>query len=66
MGGKVGAPENAVYVAYTHRDLCSLPFKERVETQTDAARFIFLTRRCDSPLDFDLKLAKSAADGPLF
>ncbi len=25
----------------------------------DAARFIFLTRKCDSPLDFDLDLARS-------
>ncbi len=32
------------------------------EVGRDAARFIFLTRRCDSPLDFDLELAKSASD----
>ncbi|MBR0252263.1 MAG: arginine--tRNA ligase [Synergistaceae bacterium] len=28
------------------------------ETGTDAARFLFLTRRSDSPLDFDLEIAK--------
>jgi arginyl-tRNA synthetase len=32
------------------------------EVGRDAARFIFLTRRCDSPLDFDLELAKLASD----
>jgi arginyl-tRNA synthetase len=32
------------------------------EVGRDAARFIFLTRRCDSPLDFDLELAKAASD----
>jgi len=32
------------------------------EVGRDAARFIFLTRRCDSPLDFDLDLAKAASD----
>jgi arginyl-tRNA synthetase len=32
------------------------------EVGRDAARFIFLTRRCDSPLDFDLELAKSASE----
>jgi len=28
----------------------------------DAARFIFLMRRCDSPLDFDLELAKQQSN----
>jgi len=32
------------------------------EVGRDAARFIFLTRRCDSPLDFDLEMAKAASD----
>ena len=32
------------------------------EVGRDAARFIFLTRRCDSHLDFDLELAKSASE----
>ena len=32
------------------------------EVGRDAARFIFLSRRCDSPLDFDLELAKAASD----
>jgi arginyl-tRNA synthetase len=32
------------------------------EVGRDAARLIFLTRRCDSPLDFDLELAKAASD----
>ncbi len=32
------------------------------EVGRDAARYIFLTRRCDSPLDFDLELAKSASE----
>jgi arginyl-tRNA synthetase len=32
------------------------------EVGRDAARFIFVTRRCDSPLDFDLELAKAASD----
>ena len=33
----------------------------------DAARFIFLTRRCDSPLEFDLDLAKSQTqENPVF
>ena len=32
------------------------------EVGRDAARFIFLTRRCDSPLDFDLELARAASD----
>ncbi|MBI3013817.1 MAG: arginine--tRNA ligase [Candidatus Tectomicrobia bacterium] len=37
------------------------------EVGTDAARFFFLTRRCDSPLDFDLELAKQkSADNPVF
>ncbi|RUM89937.1 MAG: arginine--tRNA ligase [Thermodesulfatator sp.] len=34
---------------------------------TDAARFIFLTRRCDSHLDFDLDLAKSQSqENPVY
>lgn len=32
------------------------------EVGRDAVRFTFLTRRCDSPLDFDLELAKAASD----
>ncbi len=33
----------------------------------DAARFIFLTRRCDSPLEFDLDLARSQTqENPVF
>lgn len=32
------------------------------EVGRDAARYIFLTRRCDSQLDFDLELAKSASE----
>ena len=32
------------------------------EVGRDAARFTFLTRRCDSQLDFDLELAKSASE----
>ncbi len=34
---------------------------------TDAARFIFLTRRCDSHLDFDIDLAKSQSqENPVY
>jgi len=37
------------------------------EVGRDAARFIFLTRRSDSPLDFDLELAKEkSADNPVY
>lgn len=37
------------------------------EVGKDAARFIFLTRRSDSPLDFDLDLAKAQSnDNPVF
>jgi arginyl-tRNA synthetase len=37
------------------------------EVGRDAARFIFLTRRSDSPLDFDLELAKDrSADNPVY
>jgi len=37
------------------------------EVGTDAARFFFLTRRCDSPLDFDLELAKKqSSENPVF
>ena len=32
------------------------------EVGKDAARFIFLTRRSDSPLDFDLDLAKKQSN----
>ncbi len=37
------------------------------EVGRDAARFIFLTRRSDSPLDFDLDLAKKqSSDNPVY
>ena len=37
------------------------------ETGTDAARFLFLTRRSDSPLDFDLEIAKKQTnDNPVY
>jgi len=37
------------------------------EVGRDAARFIFLTRRSDSPLEFDLELAKEkSADNPVY
>ena len=37
------------------------------EVGADAARFIFLTRSADSPLDFDLELAKKKSnDNPVF
>lgn len=37
------------------------------EVGRDAARFIFLTRRSDSPLDFDLELAKEkSTDNPVY
>ena len=37
------------------------------EVGLDAARFIFLTRRSDSPLDFDLELAKEkSTDNPVY
>jgi arginyl-tRNA synthetase len=37
------------------------------EVGRDAARFIFLMRRCDSPLDFDLELAKKqSAENPVY
>lgn len=37
------------------------------EVGKDAARYIFLTRRCDSPLDFDLDVAKMQSnDNPVF
>jgi arginyl-tRNA synthetase len=37
------------------------------EVGRDAARFMFLTRRSDSPLDFDLELAKEqSADNPVY
>ena len=32
------------------------------EVGSDAARYIFLTRRADSPLDFDLEVAKKQSD----
>jgi arginyl-tRNA synthetase len=39
----------------------------REEVGTDAARYIFLTRRSDSPLDFDLDLAKQqSSDNPVY
>lgn len=37
------------------------------EVGQDAARFFFLTRKCDSHLDFDLELAKKqSSDNPVF
>jgi arginyl-tRNA synthetase len=37
------------------------------EVGRDAARFLFLTRSCDAPLDFDLEVAKKqTADNPVF
>jgi arginyl-tRNA synthetase len=37
------------------------------EVGKDAARFFFLMRRCESPLEFDLELAKArSADNPVF
>jgi len=37
------------------------------EVGTDAARYIFLTRRSDSPLDFDLDLAKKqSSENPVY
>ncbi len=37
------------------------------EVGSDAARFLFLTRSCDTPLDFDLEVAKEqTADNPVF
>ncbi len=37
------------------------------EVGTDAARFFFLTRRCDSQLEFDLELAKKqSAENPVY
>lgn len=37
------------------------------EVGVDAARFMFLSRSCDSPLDFDLDLAKSRSmDNPVY
>jgi len=37
------------------------------EVGTDAARFIFLTRRSDSPLDFDLEVAKAQSmENPVY
>ena len=37
------------------------------EVGRDACRFFFLMRRCDSPLDFDLELAKQqSSDNPVF
>ncbi|GAB4270904.1 MAG: arginine--tRNA ligase [Deferrisomatales bacterium] len=37
------------------------------EVGADAARFLFLTRSCDAPLDFDLEVAKKqTADNPVF
>ncbi len=37
------------------------------EVGSDAARFIFLTRRCDSHLDFDIDLAKSQSqENPVY
>ena len=39
----------------------------REEVGSDAARFIFLTRKADSKLDFDLELAKSRSnDNPVY
>lgn len=45
-----------------------VPLREVLdEVGRDAARFIFLTRKCDSKLDFDLDLAKSQTqDNPVF
>lgn len=37
------------------------------EVGVDAARFLFLSRSCDSPLDFDLELAKKRSlDNPVY
>jgi arginyl-tRNA synthetase len=37
------------------------------EVGPDAARFLFLTRSCDAPLDFDLEVAKrQTSDNPVF
>jgi arginyl-tRNA synthetase len=37
------------------------------EVGRDAARFLFLTRSCDTPLDFDLEVAKKqTTDNPVF
>jgi arginyl-tRNA synthetase len=37
------------------------------EVGRDAARFLFLTRSCDTPLDFDLEVAKrQTTDNPVF
>ncbi len=37
------------------------------EVGKDATRFIFLTRRCDSPLDFDVELAKKQSrENPVY
>jgi arginyl-tRNA synthetase len=37
------------------------------EVGRDAARFLFLTRSCDAPLDFDLEVAKrQTTDNPVF
>ncbi|RPI11463.1 MAG: arginine--tRNA ligase [Zetaproteobacteria bacterium] len=37
------------------------------EVGTDAARFLFLTRRSESPLDFDIEIAKKQSmDNPVF
>ncbi len=37
------------------------------EVGRDAARFLFLTRSCDTPLDFDLEVAKQqTADNPVY
>ena len=37
------------------------------ETGVDAARFMFLSRKCDSPLDFDLELVRQRSmDNPVY
>ncbi len=59
-GGKIKAMSTRAGEFVTLREVID-------DVGTDAARFIFLTRRCDSHLDFDLDLAKSQSqENPVY
>ncbi len=60
QGGKLKAMSTRAGEFVTLREVLD-------DVGTDAARFIFLTRRCDSHLDFDLDLAKSQSqENPVY
>ncbi|OPL16051.1 MAG: arginine--tRNA ligase [delta proteobacterium ML8_D] len=60
QGGKIKAMSTRAGEFVTLREVLD-------DVGKDAARFIFLTRRCDSHLDFDLDLAKSQSqENPVY